>query len=319
MSILHFASSQKTVVKYYIVGVGGAGGHIVNRLIESGIEKDRCIVIDTNATIDKNSSASTIIRIGSAITSGTGAGGNPDVGARSAAKDVETIAQHLAGADIVFVVAGMGGGTGTGASPIVVDIARRSGALTIGVVSKPFGFEGKKRMRIAELGIEELKKYVDSLMIISNDKLLSVSDETTSFLDAFRMSDSVLKDGIEAIASIISEVGDINIDFADIRTVMCGRGTAHMGQGDAEGEDRVKTALKKAIESPLLETSIKGAQAVLLNVTGGEDLGMLEVNEAASIVCDEVDPSAIIIFGTSIKKDMKNKAHVTIVATGLGE
>jgi cell division protein FtsZ len=217
---------------------------------------------------------------------------------------------------MVFITAGMGGGTGTGAAPIVAKAAKVSGALTVGVVTKPFTFEGKKRREHADLGIKFLKNYVDSLVVVPNDKLLTVSEKTTSILDAFKMADEVLKDGVESIASLISEDGLINLDFADVKTVMSDRGIAHMGVGQAKGEGRLQTAIKNAVESPLLETSIKGARAVLLNVMGGYDMGMLEVNEAADFINKEADDDAIIIFGASVREDLADEIRVTVIATG---
>ena len=316
MPIIQFSAPERVVINMKVVGVGGAGCHVINRLIESGFDASRCIAIDTFSHVNNHSLAAKNIQIGVKTTGGQGAGGNPAVGLESAKENKSEIEDALSGLDIVFITAGMGGGTGTGAVSVVADIAKKNGALTIGIVSKPFKFEGGKRLKIAEQGITGLEEYLDSLIIVPNNNLLSVSDRTTTMIEAFRKADEVLKNGVEAIVSIISEVGDINIDFADVRTVMCDRGIAHIGVGSADGKDAVGLALKSAIESPLLETSIKGAQAVLLSVSGGENLSLLEVSNAANSVCEEVDPSAIIIFGTSIKKELGDKVIVTIVAAG---
>lgn len=316
MPILQFSAPERTVINLKVVGIGGAGCHVINRLIESGFDAARCIAIDTFNQVNNHSLAFKNIQIGQRTTSGLGAGGNPNVGYESAQESIAEIQETLSGLDIVFITAGMGGGTGTGAAPVIADIAKNSGALTIGIVSRPFGFEGKKRQKLAEQGISRLENSLDSLVVVPNNNLLSVSDRSTTMVEAFKKADEVLKNGVEAIVSIISEVGDINIDFADVRTIMCDRGIAHIGVGSAEGEGAVAAALKNAIESPLLETSIKGAQAVLLSVSGGENLSLLEVSNAANSVCEEVDPSAIIIFGTTIKKELADKVIVTIVAAG---
>ena len=316
MPILQFSAPERAVINLKVVGVGGAGCHVINRLIESGFDASRCIAIDTFSHVDHHSFAEKNIRIGTRTTGGQGAGGNPQIGFESAKENEDEIEDALSGSDIVFITAGMGGGTGTGAASVIADIAKKKGALTIGIVSKPFGFEGRKRLRLAEQGIERLEDVLDSLVIVPNNKLLSVSDRTTTMVDAFKKADDVLKNGVEAIVSIITEVGDINIDFADVRTVMCNRGTAHIGVGSACGEGAVSRALKSAVDSPLLETSIKGAKAVLLSVSGGEQLSLLEVSNAASSVCEEVDPGAIIIFGTNIKKELGDAVTVTIVAAG---
>ena len=319
MPLLQFETPADTPANIKVVGIGGAGCNAVNRMIESNLQGINFIAINTDKQNLNKSKAETKVQIGEKLTKGLGAGGNPEIGQKSAEESLENIEQQLAGADMVFITAGMGGGTGTGAAPIVAKAAKVSGALTVGVVTKPFTFEGKKRREHADLGIKFLKNYVDSLVVVPNDKLLTVSEKTTSILDAFKMADEVLKDGVESIASLISEDGLINLDFADVKTVMGDRGIAHMGVGSASGENRVEAAIKNAIESPLLETTIKGAKALLLNIVGGYDLGMLELNDAADLVAREVDDDAIIIFGASVREDMEDQVKVTIIATGFDD
>ena len=316
MPMLQFETPVDSPANIKVVGIGGAGCNAVNRMIESNLQGINFIAVNTDKQALNKSKAETKVQIGEKLTKGLGAGGNPEVGQKSAEESLENIEKHLAGADMVFITAGMGGGTGTGAAPIVAKASKLSGALTVGVVTRPFTFEGRKRKEHADLGIKFLKSYVDSLVVVPNDKLLSVSEKTTSILDAFRMADEVLKDGVEGISSLISEAGLINLDFADVKTVMSDRGIAHMGVGTASGEGRVEAAIKNAIESPLLETTIKGAKAVLLNVMGGYDLGMLEVNDAADLVAREADEDAIIIFGTSVREGMEDEVRVTVIATG---
>ena len=319
MPMLQFETPADSPANIKVVGIGGAGCNAVNRMIESNLQGISFIAINTDKQNLNKSKAETKVQIGEKLTKGLGAGGNPEIGQKSAEESLENIESQLEGADMVFITAGMGGGTGTGAAPIVAKAAKLSGALTVGVVTRPFTFEGKKRREHADLGIMFLKNYVDSLVVVPNDKLLTVSEKNTSILDAFKMADEVLKDGVESIASLISEDGLINLDFADVKTVMGDRGIAHMGVGTASGENRVEAAIKNAIESPLLETTIKGAKALLLNVVGGYDLGMLELNDAADVVAREVDDDAIIIFGASVREDMENNVRVTIIATGFDD
>ena len=316
MPMLQFETPVDSPANIKVVGIGGAGCNAVNRMIDSNLQGITFIAVNTDRQALNKSKAETRVQIGEKLTKGLGAGGNPEVGQKSAEESLENIEKQLTGADMVFITSGMGGGTGTGAAPIIAKAAKISGALTVGVVTKPFTFEGKKRREHAELGIKFLKNYVDSLVVVPNDKLLTISEKTTSILDAFKKADEVLKDGVEGISSLISDAGLINLDFADVKTVMSDRGIAHMGVGVASGEDRVAQAIKNAIESPLLETSIKGAKAVLLNVMGGYDLGMLEVNDAADLVAKEADEDAIIIFGTSVREDMQDEVRVTVIATG---
>ncbi len=314
--MLQFTEPVDSPANIKVVGIGGAGCNAVNRMIDANLQGINFIAVNTDKQALNKSRAETKIQIGEKLTKGLGAGGNPEIGQKSAEENLEAIENYLTGADMVFITAGMGGGTGTGAAPIVAKAAKMSGALTVGVVTKPFTFEGRKRREHAELGINYLKNYVDSLVVVPNDRLLTISQKNTSILEAFTMADEVLKEGVEGISTLISESGLINLDFADVKTVMTDKGLAHMGVGHGSGEGRVVQAIKNAIESPLLETSIKGAKAVLLNIMGGYDLGMLEVNDAADIVAKEADEEAIIIFGTSVREDMENEIKVTIIATG---
>ena len=299
-----------------VIGVGGAGNNAVNRMIESGIKGVDFIAVNTDRQALQTSKASTKIQIGEKITRGLGAGANPDIGAQSAEENKSEVAEILRGADMVFVTAGMGGGTGTGAAPIVASIAKEMGILTIGVVTKPFTFEGKKRLSQAERGIESLKGKVDTLVVIPNDKLLQIIDRKTSIIEAFKMADDVLRQGVQGISDLIAVPGLVNLDFADVKTIMLNTGMAHMGVGSASGENRAEDAAKAAIESPLLETSIEGARGVIINITGGENLGLHEVNTAAELVQRSVDPEANIIFGTVTDPSMEDEIKITVIATG---
>ena len=299
-----------------VIGVGGAGNNAVNRMIEAGIKGVDFIAVNTDRQALQKSKAGTKIQIGEKITRGLGAGANPDIGAQSAEENKSEIAETLRGSDMVFVTAGMGGGTGTGAAPIVAQAAKEMGILTIGVVTKPFTFEGKKRLSQAERGIESLKGKVDSLVVIPNDKLLQIVDRKTSINEAFRMADDVLRQGVQGISDLIAVTGTVNLDFADVKTIMLNTGMAHMGIGRASGENRAEDAAKQAVQSPLLETSIEGARGVIINITGGEDLGLHEVNTAADLVQRSVDPEANIIFGTVTDPEMKDEIQITVIATG---
>ena len=314
--MLQFETPLDAPAKIKVVGIGGAGCNAVNRMIDSNLQGISFIAVNTDRQALNTSKAETKIQIGEKLTRGLGAGGNPEIGQRSAEESLETLEKFLKDSDMVFITAGMGGGTGTGAAPIIAKAAKMAGALTVGVVTRPFTFEGKKRKEHAELGIRFLKNYVDSLVVVPNDRLLQIAEKNTSMLQAFSMADEVLKQGVDGIASLIGEAGIINLDFADVKTVMSDRGIAHMGVGRASGEGRVEAAIRTAVDSPLLETSISGARAVLLNVMGGYDLGMLEVNEAADYIAREADEDAIIIFGASIKEDMSEEISVTVIATG---
>ncbi len=299
-----------------VIGVGGAGNNAVNRMIESGIRGVEFISVNTDRQALQESKAGTKIQIGEKITRGLGAGANPDIGAQSAEENKSEIAEVLRGADMVFVTAGMGGGTGTGAAPVVAATAKEMGILTIGVVTKPFTFEGKKRLSQAERGVESLKGKVDTLVVIPNDKLLQIIDRKTSIVDAFKMADDVLRQGVQGISDLIAVPGLVNLDFADVKTIMLNTGMAHMGVGRATGENRAEDAAKQAIQSPLLETSIEGARGVIINITGGSELGLHEVNTAAELVQRSVDPEANIIFGAVIDETMKDDISITVIATG---
>ena len=299
-----------------VIGVGGAGNNAINRMIESGIKGVEFIAVNTDRQALQISKASTRIQIGEKLTRGLGAGANPDIGSQAAEESKSEIAEVLRGADMVFVTAGMGGGTGTGAAPIVAATAKELGILTIGVVTKPFTFEGKKRLAQAERGIESLKGKVDTLVVIPNDKLLQVIDRKTSIIEAFRMADDVLRQGVQGISDLIAVPGLINLDFADVKTIMLDRGMAHMGIGRASGENRAEDAAKQAIQSPLLETSIEGARGVIINITGGSDVGLHEANTAAELVQRSADPEANIIFGSVTDDSMGDEIQITVIATG---
>ena len=299
-----------------VIGVGGAGNNAVNRMIEAGIRNVEFIAVNTDRQTLNESKASSKIQIGEKITRGLGAGANPDIGSQAAEESRAEIAEVLKGADMVFVTAGMGGGTGTGAAPVVAATAKEMGILTIGVVTKPFTFEGKKRLAQAERGVASLKGKVDTLVVIPNDKLLQVIDRKTSMIEAFRMADDVLRQGVQGISDLISIPGVINLDFADVRTIMLNQGMAHMGIGTASGENRAEDAAKQAIQSPLLETSIEGARGIIINITGGSDMGLHEANTAAELVQRSADPEANIIFGTVIDESMGDEIQITVIATG---
>ncbi len=299
-----------------VYGVGGGGNNAVNRMIDSGVRGIEFIALNTDKQALYSSRAEQKLQLGEKITKGLGAGANPDIGTRAAEENRAEILESLKGADMVFITAGMGGGTGTGGAPIVAEIAKELGILTVGVVTKPFTFEGKKRLAQAEKGIEELKSRVDTLVTIPNDRLLQIADKKTTMADAFLMADEVLKQGIQGISDLISVPNLINLDFADVQTIMFDKGIAHMGIGRASGDNRASEAAKQAITSPLLETSIDGAKSVLLNITGGADLGIFEVNEAADIIRQSVDPDANIIFGAGIDDSMNDEIKITVIATG---
>ena len=299
-----------------VIGVGGAGNNAVNRMIEAGIKNVEFISVNTDRQALNLSKASSKIQIGEKLTRGLGAGANPDIGTQAAEESRTEIAEVLKGADMVFVTAGMGGGTGTGAAPIVAATAKELGILTIGVVTKPFTFEGKKRLAQAERGVASLKGKVDTLVVIPNDKLLQVIDRKTSIVEAFRMADDVLRQGVQGISDLIAVPGLINLDFADVKTIMLNQGMAHMGIGMASGENRAEDAAKQAIQSPLLETSIEGAKGVIINITGGSDIGLHEANTAAELVQRNADPEANIIFGTVTDDSLGDEIQITVIATG---
>ncbi len=305
--------------KIKVIGVGGGGNNAVNRMIDHGVRGVDFIALNTDKQALFSSKAENKIQLGEKITKGLGAGANPDIGAKSAEENREDILQALKGADMIFITAGMGGGTGTGAAPVVAELAKELGILTVGVVTKPFGFEGRKRHLQAEQGINNLKSRVDTLVTIPNDRLLQIADKKTTISDAFSMADDVLKQGIQGISDLISVPNLINLDFADVKTIMHDKGIAHMGIGQSNGDNRATEAAQQAIESPLLETSIEGAKSVLLNITGGSDLGIFEVNEAADLIRSAVDEDANIIFGAGIDETLNDEIKITVIATGFGD
>ena len=301
-----------------VIGVGGGGNNAVNRMVESELKGVQFLSVNTESQVLELSKADVTIQIGEKVTKGLGAGANPQIGEEAAQESREEITKALEGADMVFVTAGMGGGTGTGAAPIVAECAKEVGALTVGVVTKPFAFEGKRRRAAAEKGIEFLTQKVDTIIVIPNDKLLQVVDKKCSVSDAFSKADEVLRQGIKGISDLIQIPGLINLDFADVKTIMTNQGEALMGIGEGTGENRAADAAKMAINSPLLETAIDGAKGILLNISGSSDLGIFEVNEAAQIISDAADPDANIIFGSVIDESLGDKVQVTVVATGFG-
>jgi cell division protein FtsZ len=302
-----------------VVGIGGGGVNAVNRMIEEGLRGVEFIAINTDAQALLMSDADVKLDVGRELTRGLGAGANPDIGAKAAEDHREEIEEVLKGADMVFVTAGEGGGTGTGGAPVVAAVARSLGALTIGVVTRPFGFEGKRRAAQADLGIEKLRSEVDTLIVIPNDRLLSISDRHVSVLDAFKAADQVLLSGVQGITDLITTPGLINLDFADVKSVMSGAGSALMGIGSARGDDRSVAAAEMAISSPLLEASIDGAHGVLLSIQGGSDLGLFEINEAAQLVSNSAAPDANIIFGAVIDDALGDEVRVTVIAAGFDE
>lgn len=305
-----------TFAKLKVIGVGGGGSNAVNRMIDAGLQGVEFLAVNTDAQALLLSNATHKIQIGEKLTKGLGAGSNPDVGLKAAEESRDLIKEALAGADMVFITAGMGGGTGTGAAPVVAEVAKEVGALTVGVVTKPFSFEGKRRAAQAEKGAETLKSKVDTLITIPNDRLLHVVDKRTSIVEAFRIADDVLRQGVQGISDLITVPGLINLDFADVRTIMSQAGSALMGIGRASGEERAVEAARMAISSPLLEASIEGAKGVLMNITGGPSLGLFEVNEAAEIIAAAADPEANIIFGAVIDDALQDEIRVTVIATG---
>ncbi|QTE68212.1 cell division protein FtsZ [Clostridiales bacterium] len=307
---------QSNFASIKVVGCGGGGNNAVNRMMDAGLRGVEFIAVNTDRQALGQSNAQVKIQIGEKLTKGLGAGAHPDVGRRAAEESREEIASALKGADLVFITAGMGGGTGTGAAPIVAEVARDLGMLTIAVVTKPFNFEGKQRMKNAEAGIEELKTNVDTLVVIPNDRLLQVVSKQTSMIEAFRVADDVLRQGIQGISDLIAVPAMINLDFADVKTVMESGGMAHMGIGIGSGENKLVDAAKNAIASPLLETNIDGARAVLINITGGADISIVDINEAANLVMEAADPDANIIFGAGIDETMGDDVRITVIATG---
>ena len=317
---ISLSAPKATELKPRIVvfGVGGAGGNAVNNMIEAGLEGVEFVVANTDAQQLQFAKTDRRIQLGVTVTQGLGAGAHPEVGMSAAEESIPEIGEHLDGAHMVFITAGMGGGTGTGAAPIIAKCARERGILTVGVVTKPFHFEGRHRMRLADAGISELQRYVDTLIVIPNQNLFRVANERTTFAEAFGMADQVLHSGVRSITDLMVLPGLINLDFADVRTVMTEMGKAMMGTGEATGEDRALMAAQNAIQNPLLdEVSLKGAKAVLVNVTGGLDMTLLEVDEAANVISDQVDPEANIIFGAAFDPSLEGKIRVSVVATGM--
>ncbi|MBR5516360.1 MAG: cell division protein FtsZ [Firmicutes bacterium] len=314
--MLQIENEMEKAAVIKVIGVGGGGCNAVNRMVEAGLQGVDFIAVNTDRQALNRCLADTKVQIGEKLTRGLGAGANPEVGQRAAEETLDEITALIDGADMIFVTAGMGGGTGTGAAPIIAKAARDMGILTVGVVTKPFTFEGAKRRKQAELGISFLKRYVDSLVVVPNDKLLQNCEKNTSMIDAFRMADDVLRQGVQGISDLISDFALINVDFADVKSVMTDRGIAHMGTGRGKGENRAKDAVRSAIESPLLETTIAGAKAILLYVAGGYDLGMLEVSEIASMIEEQADRDCILIFGSAVSEEMVDELAITVIATG---
>lgn len=317
--MIEFDNDMEQFAQIKVIGIGGGGSNAVKRMIEANLEGVDFISVNTDAQALHLAKANLKLQIGEKLTKGLGAGANPEIGRQAAEESREQIQEMLKGADMVFVTAGMGGGTGTGAAPIIAEVAKELGALTVGVVTKPFSFEGRKRRSQADEGIEVLKEKVDTLIIIPNDRLLQVVEKRTPIMEAFRIADDVLRQGVQGISDLIAIPGLINLDFADVKTIMLETGSALMGIGVGSGESRTMDAAKAAISSPLLETSIEGARGVLLNITGGSDLGLFEVNEAADIVAEAADPEANIIFGAVIDESLEDEVRVTVIATGFDE
>jgi cell division protein FtsZ len=315
---LHVPQTLNLKPTITVFGVGGAGGNAVNNMIESSVEGVKFVIANTDSQAIENSKCSNKIQIGTNITQGLGAGSYPEVGKASAEESYEEILDFLQGSNMVFVTAGMGGGTGTGAAPVIAKLAREQGILTVGVVTKPFHFEGTHRMRVAELGLQELQKYVDTMIVIPNQNLFRVADKNTTLNDAFRLADSVLKSGVTGITDLIVKPGLVNLDFADVRSVMSEMGKAMMGTGEADGENRAIKAAEAAIANPLLDNvSMQGARGVLINITGGNDMTLFEVDEAANRIREEVDENANIIFGSTSEPALEGKIRVSVVATGI--
>lgn len=318
-SMLDFDTSIDQLANIKVIGVGGGGNNAVNRMIEHGVQGVDFIAVNTDAQALNLSKAEFKLQIGNKLTRGLGAGANPEVGKKAAEESREQIEEVLRGADMVFVTAGMGGGTGTGAAPVIASVARELGALTVGVVTRPFSFEGRKRQTQAIGGISAMKEAVDTLIVIPNDKLLQIVDKSTPMLEAFREADNVLRQGVQGISDLIATPGLINLDFADVKTIMSDKGSALMGIGIATGENRATEAAKKAISSPLLETSIDGAKGVIMNITGGTDLSLYEVQEAADIVASASDEEVNMIFGSVINENLNDEIIVTVIATGFSD
>lgn len=307
-------SSQHAKIK--VVGVGGGGNNAVNRMIKNQLTGVDFVALNTDAQALTHSDAETTLQIGAKLTKGLGAGSNPEIGKKAAEESQEEIAKILEGADMVFITAGMGGGTGTGAAPVVAEVARNQGALTVGVVTRPFSFEGRRRAQQAELGITELKEKVDTLITIPNDKLLQIVDKKTTMNEAFAIADDVLRQGVQGISDLISKPAMINLDFADVKTIMKDAGSAWMGIGFAKGENKAIDAAEAAVSSSLLETSIKGAKGILLNITGGANMSLIDANETARYIYEIADDDALIVFGVGVDESLDDGLRVTVIATG---
>ncbi len=308
--------SPTSVVKIKVLGVGGGGNNAVNRMIEANVASAEFVAINTDKQALLISKADKRLQIGERLTKGQGAGAIPEIGRKAAEESKASLTEILKGSDLVFITAGMGGGTGTGAAPVIAQIAKELGILTVGIVTKPFQFESRTRMANAEKGIQELKKYVDTIVVIPNERLLTVLPEKTTLVESFRYADDVLRQGIQGIADLIVFPGMINLDFADVVTVMKNRGLAHMGIGHGKGENKTLEAVRQAVASPLIETTIEGATGVVLNIKGGSDITLREVSEAANMVREVIDPSCNLIFGSSIDPEMRDEVEITIIATG---
>ena len=311
-----FETGPENVVSIKVVGVGGGGNNVVNRMVRSGVKGVDFIAVNTDKQALNTSSAGYKLQIGEKLTHGQGAGANPEVGQKAAEESRTQLSKALEDTDMVFITAGMGGGTGTGAAPVVAEIAREQGVLTVGVVTKPFGFEGQKRMRAAEAGIEQLRGKVDSLVIIPNERLTYATAQKITVRNAFEIADDVLRQAVQSISDLIRDTGFINLDFADVTAIMKNAGMAHMGVGRASGKNKAEEAARRAVSSPLLETSINGAKGVLINVTGSMDIGLEEVEQAATLVQQAVHPDALTIFGATFDEELDDEIRVTVIATG---
>jgi len=317
--MLQFEVTNQQFASIKVIGVGGGGTNAVNRMIEAGLQGVEFVAINTDGQALLRSKADVRLRIGDQLTKGLGAGANPEIGRQAAEESREEIHGVLENADMVFITAGMGGGTGTGAAPIIAEMAKEVGALTVGVVTKPFNFEGKVRITQAEEGIKILKEKVDTLITIPNERLFQIVDKKTTFVEAFKFADDVLRQGVQGISDLITITGLINVDFADVKTIMKNAGSALMGIGVARGDNRAAEAAKTAVSSPLLETSIAGAKGIILNVTGSSELGLFEINEAAAIITEAADPDANIIFGAVIDDKQGDEIRITVIATGFSQ
>ena len=314
--MFQFEEPSERLANIKVIGVGGGGNNAVNRMIDAGVRGVTFISINTDKQALHSSKAEIKFQIGEKLTNGLGAGSKPEIGERAAEENKTDIADLVTGADMVFITAGMGGGTGTGAAPYIASIAKAQGILTVAVVTKPFMFEGRKRMKNAEQGLKKLRENIDTLVVIPNDKLLENSDKKTTMLEAFSMADDVLRQGIQGISDLIAIPAIVNLDFADVKTIMSNQGLAHMGIGQASGEHKALSAAKQAIQSPLLETSINGARGVILNITGGLSMGIHEINEAAKLIEEASDPEVNIIFGANVDESLGDEIKITVVATG---